>query len=54
VVLDKCATYFHLDSTKNTELEFPPNVTSLVQLIDMGIINNFKTLCHSEVRKLHP
>ncbi|KII67912.1 hypothetical protein RF11_09084 [Thelohanellus kitauei] len=39
------AAHTHLDNLQNIQLEFlPPNTTSLVQLMDMGLIKNYKTL----------
>jgi hypothetical protein len=49
IVLDNCAAHPHMVSLKNIHLEFlSPNTTSLVQLMDVGIIKNFKTLYHTE------
>ena len=45
LLVDNCAAHPHLDSLKNIKLDFlPPNTTSLVQPMDMGIIKNLKTL----------
>ena len=45
LLVDNCAAHPHLDSLKNIKLDFlPPNTTSLVQPMDMGIITNLKTL----------
>jgi hypothetical protein len=50
LVLDNCATHPHLDSLKNIQLEFlSPNITSLIQQVDMGIINNLKTIYRSKL-----
>jgi hypothetical protein len=54
LVLDKCAAKPHLDSWKNIQLKFlSPNTTSLVQLMDMGIIK-YEDLISRKVSKLHP
>jgi len=45
LLVDNCAAHPHLDNLKNIQLEFlPANTTSLVQPMDMGIIQNLKTL----------
>ncbi|XP_051784514.1 tigger transposable element-derived protein 6-like [Erpetoichthys calabaricus] len=45
LLLDNCAAHPHLDSLKNIQLEFlPPNTTSILEPMDMGIIKNLKTL----------
>ncbi|KII72052.1 hypothetical protein RF11_16515 [Thelohanellus kitauei] len=45
LLVDNCAAHPHLDNLQNIQLEFlPPNTTSLVQPMDMGLIKNFKTL----------
>ena len=45
LIVDNCAAHPHLDNLKNIQLEFlPPNTTSLVQPMDMGVIKNLKTL----------
>ncbi|XP_035212025.1 tigger transposable element-derived protein 6-like [Stegodyphus dumicola] len=45
LIVDNCAAHPHLDNLQNIQLEFlPPNTTSLMQPMDMGVIKNFKTL----------
>jgi hypothetical protein len=49
LVLDNSAAHPHLD-LKNIQLEFlPPNTTSLVKSMDMGIITNLKTLYRTKL-----
>jgi hypothetical protein len=38
LVLGNCAAHPHLDSLKNVQIFLSPNITSLVQPMDMGII----------------
>ncbi|KII62654.1 hypothetical protein RF11_04829 [Thelohanellus kitauei] len=42
LIVDNCAAHPHLDNLQHIQLEFlPPNTTSLVQLMYMGVIKNF-------------
>ncbi|KII70390.1 Tigger transposable element-derived protein 6 [Thelohanellus kitauei] len=45
LLVENCVAHPHLDNLQNIKLKFlPPKTTSLVQLMDMGVIKNFKTL----------
>ena len=51
LVLDNCPAHPKL-TLKNIELVFiPPNVTSLIQPLDQGIIKSFKTYYRSAMRR---
>jgi hypothetical protein len=48
--LDKCEAHPHLDSLKNIQLEFLlSSTTSLVQPLDMGIIQILKALYRAKL-----
>jgi hypothetical protein len=50
LVIDNCAAHPHLDSLKYIQVELlSPNTTFLVQPMDVGIIQNLKTLCHAKL-----
>jgi hypothetical protein len=50
LVIDNCAAHSHLYSLECIQLEFlSPSTTSPVQPMDMGIIQNLKTLSHAKL-----
>lgn len=47
LIVDNTVPHPHLMGIKNITLEFlPPNTTSIIQPLDMGIIKNLKTHYH--------
>ena len=50
LIIDNCAAYPRPHSLKNIRVEFlPPNTTSLIQPLDMGVITNLKSLYRSKL-----
>ena len=50
LLVDNCSAHNNMPALKNVELcYFPPNCTSILQPLDMGIIKNFKTKYRSRL-----
>ena len=48
--IDNCTAHKDVPSLENIELKYlPPNTTSILQPLDQGIVENFKTLYRKEV-----
>jgi hypothetical protein len=46
MIMDNCPAYPKVENLSNVTVKFlPPNVTSVLQPLDQGIIKNFKALC---------